>query len=268
MKCSTVKDELSRYVEGELPGRLQAAIARHLVACPACHGEAEGYRRAEEALRSLAAVVPAPDLSADLRRRLSAAAPPRPFRWLWAGTALAAVAAAAALLALRAPAPPAPSPVSVGPTAPAVTSSPEQFAAQPVTEEDGALRPTAPPAPSPAGSHRAAASSRRARRLRHDVLPVVSREDVVREAEEGEAVAVPTPRLLDSSTPRPDGVVLLVAAPQPPRPSSGYYGEVTLPDGGTSTYQETVERNAAGEPQSVKIAYQQTPPQAGVGNGG
>jgi hypothetical protein len=263
MKCSTVKDELSRYVEGALPGHAQAAIAQHLAACPACQAEAEGYRRAEEALRSLAAVVPAPDLSADLRRRLSAvSARPRPLRWLGAGTALAAVAAAAALLALRAPAPPAP-PQSVVREPAEARGRPPQFAIQPVTEGDGARRPTAPPAPSPAALRRSSAPPHRVRRAQHDASPAPFPRDAAPKAKEAAAVPIP-----DSRLSIPDGVVLLVAAPEPPRPSSSYYGQVTLPDGATSTYQETVERSAAGEPQSVNIAYQQTPPQAGAGNGG
>jgi hypothetical protein len=271
MKCSTVKDELSRYVEGALPGHAQAAIAQHLAACPACQAEAEGCRRAEGALRSLVTVVPAPDLSADLRRRLSAVGSrPRPLRWLWAGTALAA--AAAALLALRAPVPPAP-PHTVLREPAAAQGRPPQFAIQPVTEGDGARRPTAPPAPSAAALRRSSAPPHRVLRVRHIAPPAASLQDIAPEppGEAADATALHAPRPELAPGPRPPapaGIVLLVAAPQPPRPSSSYYGEVTLPDGAVSSYQETVERNAAGEPQSVKIVCQQTPPQAGAGNGG
>ena len=58
----------------------------------------------------------------------------------------------------------------------------------------------------------------------------------------------------------PKGVVLVVGEPQPVLPSFSYFAQVTLPDGETTTLEQTIQRDAGGLPCTVRISYRQTPP--------
>jgi hypothetical protein len=113
MRCSRVRKQLLDWVEAGLSGRQGAAIAAHLEKCAPCRAEAEELRQAELALRTLASLEAAPDLTADLHRRL-AAPPARSFPRRWAGAGLGAAAALAALALWLAVAPqPASRPIQI-----------------------------------------------------------------------------------------------------------------------------------------------------------
>jgi anti-sigma factor RsiW len=319
MKCSRVRDELIGCVEGDLPREKQAAIVQHLAGCRACQAEAAASRQAEEALRSLSAVVPAPELTGDLRRRLASASPAaRSLRRLWAGAALAAAAAVAALLLLH-PSTPAPraivanttgargqSPRGSLPVA-GVRQSPDNsdLASGSVTPsptlgrgpggEVGAGRlaaahqgSAASPQPFPQKVVVAHAAQRHdARRPTSPFRPSPARPDVqgvaqVRPAPSGEAapgVARPVGAASDGRdsrlstfdsrpSPVPDGVILLVGAPEPPSPPASYHFEVSFPDGSTSMREQTVDRTSAGDARIVQLTYRETQAAATVRNGG
>ncbi len=94
MRCEDIQEKLSAYAAGELPPEGRDVVGAHLRECHQCRREADAVERAEAALAMLGAAEAAPDLSADLRRRLEARLRRRP-RW-----ALPAIAAAGALLAV------------------------------------------------------------------------------------------------------------------------------------------------------------------------
>jgi hypothetical protein len=56
------------------------------------------------------------------------------------------------------------------------------------------------------------------------------------------------------------GVIVLLGRPKPILPSSSCYLEVSFPDGGKSITDQSVERDAAGRPRAVQIAYENTSP--------
>lgn len=94
--------KLSSYVDGDLSEGERAALARHLVACPACTSALAGLIRVVEQARALPDRQPDTDLWAGIAERI-VEAPPRPLdarrlgrRWSFTLTELAAAALAIA----------------------------------------------------------------------------------------------------------------------------------------------------------------------------
>jgi hypothetical protein len=56
----------------------------------------------------------------------------------------------------------------------------------------------------------------------------------------------------------PAGIILILGEPQPVLPSGSCYIEVTRPDGGRSSANQVIERDSAGRPRAMEIAYQNT----------
>jgi len=257
MRCRAVQHRLSQYLDGELSAREQAAIAAHLEDCADCRAEADAFRRAEGALRTLSVVERAPELSGDLWQRLARPAR-RGRRWAWGGAVVAAAAIAIALLVSLRPAarttlppPPttksAPAQVAVEPleARPAIEGLPQRPAASqaPKTKRRIARRPAATPATTPG---------------------VESAEALA--PEQGKAPGSQV-ALAQQEEPR-YGIVLLLGEPEPVLPSSSCYLEVSFPDGAKSILDQAVERDAAGEPRSIMLAYERIAPDAAVPNQG
>jgi hypothetical protein len=279
MNCRGIRRRLSEYLDGELPAPQQAAIAAHLEVCAGCREEAEGFRRAGEALRTLSAVEVAPDLTTDLHRRLAAPAARRS-RLGWASAAaVAAVGIAIGCLVWLSPPPPAPGPLRArrDVAAPQVAIEPPEQAL-PVTEEQ-------PEVEAPRELYRAPVQVVTSEKEAEQPVPVdvlLSRESDEMDlpsAEERPVVAGvveeprPAPRELTRALGRRSeaeyGVVLLLGRPEPVLPSSYCYLEVSFPDGTKSILDQSVERDAGGEPRVVQLSYQQVSPETeSVNQGG
>jgi hypothetical protein len=295
MKCRGVRERLSEYVDGELADAERAAIAAHLSVCAGCREEAEGFRRAGEALKTLSAVEVAPDLTSDLHRRLAAPAARR-FRVAWVGVGVAAAAGAAACLlwlGLRTPAPVPPLVRTDVAAHQVVIERPEPVL--PLTEELPEAETPKEPYRAPvqvaairdeteeagtvevAGALSWAIETALVLAEETDPLPVDEAALVLAD----EMPVVPT----DVEEPRPAlreprqalartseaeyGVILLLGPPEPILPSSRCYLEVSFPDGAKSIVDQTVERDAAGEPRVVQLSYQQVLPKTeSVNQGG
>jgi hypothetical protein len=263
MNCRSVRRRLSEHLDGELPAPEQAAIAAHLEVCAGCRDELEAFRRAGEALKTLSAVEVAPDLTSDLRRRLAAPAARR-FRVGWVGAAVVAVGLAIGCLlwlSPRAPSP-GPPPARTDVAAPQVVIEPAEPVV-PLTED-------LPEAETPKEPYRApvqivsnqdeaelAGHLDEERRERpEEEMALVSAEDTP---------AAPTdvegPRRAVSRRPGTEyGVILLLGPPEPILPSSRCYLEVSFPDGAKSIVDQSVERDAGGQPRVVQLSYQQVSP--------
>ena len=250
MKCSKAQARLTQYLDGELTGKVQAAIARHLEGCVACRRELESLRAADDALQLLAAVEPAPDLTSDLRRRLDSV-PAGGARWapaaLAAGVAVLLVLLCIRLVTPRAPLPePRPSPAQEAPAQ--VATRPPPPAPEPAHLEPQLPAPIAhtttarPPARRPADA------------------PSAPSEPSPHEAPPAETTEPPMPAPVETAS-VPVGLLLILGESQPVLPSSYCYLAVTRPDGNSSILSQTVERDAAGEPRVVQIIYQETAPE-------
>jgi len=272
MKCQAVSNNLIAYLDGELPQHERAAIAEHLAVCADCRREAAAFGQAQDALRALNVVETAPDLTADLHRRLAARVV-RVLSWRWAYGAVAAAAVSAALLFLLYPR--APSTHRISP--------PLGIAAQPTTAEPKVEPKAQQPVPPPAGREASpqpafareprpgAVSKRRpSRPMRHriarrplpqatetlapDLSPAVT---FLAEPAEAQALEVPV------------GIILVLGTPEPAPPFSSCYIEVSLPDGTKSVREQAVERDDTGEVRAIRIAYERVAPEApGPNQGG
>jgi len=287
MNCEAVGRKLSEYLEGDLRGPERAAVAAHLETCTGCRAEAAALRRAHTALEMLATVEVAPDLTEDLHRRLAAAARRR-FRLAWIGPAAAVAAAAAVgacLLWLGHPAPaPRPAPSRSPAVAPRMTVERRESVAPVIVKEpervDSHSRHRSPPqvtervlglgweAPSievveaPATEAVEAPTTEATEKPATEVMEASLRDESdwpVFVRRRAAPVEKPVPRF---------GVVLLLGEPEPILPSSYCYLEVSLPDGAKSIVDQTVERDAAGEPRAVQISYQQIASEAEALNQG
>jgi len=257
MKCQRVKERLLDYLDGEIPLEERTQIAAHLEGCEGCREEEAAFDHAEEALLGLAEAEGAPDLMADLHERLDSSRRGRPVL-RWAALPLAAAAAAAVLLWARPQAGPIEpagrnTPAAVKPQLeaappPAVALAPEKA----VTPPSRRLRQTAL---RPAHERRAESRAIAARPPSVQIVP-----------EESAALESPSDER-ENATP-PDGVILLVGAPRKPAQFSSYAVEVSLPDGGKSIIERVIERDEAGQPKSVRIAYRQIAPPGAENNGG
>ena len=249
MKCRDVRRKLVEYAEASLPLGEKAEVESHLETCARCRAERAALDRAETALRALAAVETAPELTADLHHRLAAGRPPRRFIWVWAGVGVAAVAVTVGLLARLHSTTPAhhrkpPSaqmamrPAPVAPTPPPVSVAPA----------DQQPQRTSKPRPPRHHPHHA-----------RDVAPVRSTppESAVAEA------PAPQPEPIPETAPNaPIGVILLIGTPRETAPVSSYHVEISFPDGAKSMREQVVERDENDRPRAVRIACDHTAPGA------
>ncbi len=75
MKCHEVQENLSAWMDGEVPEGLGQRLADHLAGCPACQAELEALERLDIALAGLEVPVPR-GLAAKVSRRLPRPASP------------------------------------------------------------------------------------------------------------------------------------------------------------------------------------------------
>jgi anti-sigma factor RsiW len=114
MKCESVREKLTAYLDGELEGERGSAVRGHLRGCEACRQIASDEAALRDGLRALPTLDPPPSLWAGVQARLAAAevadserpAWRRALGWLRShapqlGLASAALAAAAVLLVVR-----------------------------------------------------------------------------------------------------------------------------------------------------------------------
>ena len=92
-RCENVQSHLLSYLDDELDTPERSLIEYHLAQCSTCRAEMAAFERAEAALGSASAMIPAPgDLRSDFYARLEQSRrTPAPIRW---GFALPAVACA------------------------------------------------------------------------------------------------------------------------------------------------------------------------------
>jgi len=55
MRCKKVKESLTAFLDGELPGRLEERIQEHLAACPGCEAERKALERLRYAVEGMEA---------------------------------------------------------------------------------------------------------------------------------------------------------------------------------------------------------------------
>jgi|UniRef100_A0A7C3SJE3 anti-sigma factor RsiW len=84
MKCKKVQDNLSAYLDGEVPEPLSRELEAHLQTCAECQKELAWFRRLERALAALSAPAP-PEIAEKIISRLQP--PARPW---WRSLSLAA----------------------------------------------------------------------------------------------------------------------------------------------------------------------------------
>ena len=77
MKCSEVQENLSAWLDGEVPEGLHQRLADHVAGCPACRAELDVLERLDAALAGLEVPVPQ-GLAAKVNQRL-----PRPAASPW-----------------------------------------------------------------------------------------------------------------------------------------------------------------------------------------
>jgi hypothetical protein len=103
MRCATVRELLTEYLESRLEERLQQDVARHLVDCSRCAQELETLQIAVRALHELTPEPAPPGFAEGVSRQLQSPAPPwapryRGLSWkpaAWVAPALAASAVVA-----------------------------------------------------------------------------------------------------------------------------------------------------------------------------
>ncbi len=89
MKCETVCEHLSAYLDGELSPELRTVVEDHLADCPACARQCEELRQTAALLGTLPRVNAPADLLAEINEYMArqslldhaAPAPPRPRRF-------------------------------------------------------------------------------------------------------------------------------------------------------------------------------------------
>lgn len=101
------REDLTAWIDGELPAEAAAAVAARIARDPAWAAEAERLRHARDAVRALG-TTPAPGgFADDVLARLDDT-PTTSTPWPWVGGAIAIAAAVVLWLAIPAPTPPAP----------------------------------------------------------------------------------------------------------------------------------------------------------------
>ena len=73
MKCETVREQLTSYLDGEIDDDRGSAIRGHLRGCDACRGAASDEALLRDGLRQLPPVDPPASLWAGVQRQLAAA---------------------------------------------------------------------------------------------------------------------------------------------------------------------------------------------------
>lgn len=258
MKCRIIRQRLVEYVEDSLPPGERADIEAHLATCAACRAEAVALQRAENALRRLGVIEPAPEV-ADVRHLHPVPRPGGRTRWVWAGVCLAAAAVVLTILmwphaAQRQPSPSSSANVAMK-TEPTAPSRPDQ------------VPEVAPPAPPPAPivvveRRHPARPSPTPRRIVERLKPAPS---VAPEPPAPEIVPhepeVPAPVVTAQESEAPAGLILLIGEPRESPPSSSYHVEISFPDGERSVVERSVERNADNQAQAIRIAYERSGPE-------
>jgi hypothetical protein len=251
MKCRSVRHKLTAHIEDALPPDERAQVDEHLSTCAQCRAEMAALVRAEKALRQLAAIETAPELTADLHHRLASRPPVRRFTWVWAGAGVIVIAVA--IMVLEWPHSKAPMPRP--------RSHPARIAARLPSSLP------APPAVSPLAAKPAAPASKP--KLRHRAhrgrgVPFAHPAPMVAEAPQPQPEAV-----AEGPAQAPIGIILLIGVPQESAPVSSYHVEISFPDGATSMREQVVERDAHDRPRAVRIARDYTAPGApSPGQGG
>ncbi len=250
-------------------------------------GEAEEWLSVEAALSALARVERAPELSADLRRRI-AGTPARRFGWAWVA-AVGIMAAGLGLVTMwpreARPLPPRHSQVARGasgghrPAASLKIASPIVVGEQGHPSED-TDRPAKRLARTWPSSHSRRAvpegsSSGAGFQPAEGCVSSPDHEGVTAGSAQVAAKDLPAAgpqvenlRHYEEGRQPTEGVILVLGEPEPVLPSGSYYAEVTLADGTRTVREQTVERDAAGRPQAIRISYEQTVAGTAVQQGG
>jgi len=72
MSCARIRDDLSAWLDGELPVARAAAVAAHVDTCAACRAHSNALRGVDQALGAVSLPELRPDALAELRRRVAA----------------------------------------------------------------------------------------------------------------------------------------------------------------------------------------------------
>jgi hypothetical protein len=257
MLCNKVREKIAERFGADSAYPPGEETAAHLAACELCREEQEQVLLAEAALRLLGEKQPAPDLAADLSRRLDREKVYRGRRALkpalWAATGAAALLLAGGLILLR----------PAGPVA--EKANPSRAVAAP---ENPAAKPIFPAVPREAAAmlppkvNRAAVPAITPKPARAAALPKIARPKAMA------APAVAPAQLVEVEDHRaPENIVLLVDSPQP-KQSSSYLIELSRTDGSKSVRGGSIERDQAGRPLTVQIISWDTPPEKGKVEGG
>jgi len=262
MKCRIAQQGLIEYAEDSLPPGERADVEAHLIVCAACRAEVAALQRAENALRKLSVIEPAPE-SADVLRRHPAPRCARRLGWAGAGAGLA-VALVVLTLLVWPHATTQPAPSRSPSTNVAMKAEPAE---PPAPDEAAAAAPAKSPASPPAvveqlpakSSHRPPAPRRIVQRQK----PALS---AIPEPPTSEPVPagppLPEPVAAHRRDEAPAGIILLIGESRKSAPSSSYYAEISFPDGAKSVVEQTVERDADNQARVIRVAYERTGPEA------
>lgn len=272
MTCGAVREKLIEYAAGELAQDETQVVAEHLAACAKCRAEVEAFRRAEEALAALRVVEAAPELSADLDRRISARQDgSRRWAWAAAGAVALALVVAAVLLWPRGEQVERPGLDQRPPTraAEAERAAPRPMPSRaPATEAPSGERIVVPAPVEPAVVAPRRPAQTAAPRLVADSPPV---ESGPLPAESLPVTPADTPRVssLETVDEAPtSGLLLLLGGPQPARPLPEVHLDISFPDGSRSVFDQRAPRGAEGEARAVHVTYEYMAPQMGLPQNG
>jgi len=277
MRCREVTEKLSAYAAGDLPSDEQQTVEAHLRGCRQCRRDAEAATRSEETLAMLGAVEAAPDLSADLSRRLEAPLRRRP-RWASvAATAVILLAFLGSLWLIRprdVARPTAPRPAVVANIPPEVeaanaiaeTMTPpsqcpeddQEPEAQPTLDGPGIRQRPVAVAAHPAPLQTAVDSPTSWGTGEEPAPP--STPEATEPTELRRADEVRSLLLRDAVRRRAlakSGIVFLVGTPAEEPQAKAYYVEITLPDGTQSVVEHGSVQDVAGEGALVPAVLQQ-----------
>ncbi len=98
MSCDEIREKLSLYLEGELPGPEREALDRHLAACAACTETLSLLREVAAGLSRVEEVEPPPHLARKIQSAIAEKARNKRARPAWWGSWAPALAAAAVVL--------------------------------------------------------------------------------------------------------------------------------------------------------------------------
>src|ERR1041384_545756 len=98
MNCEQIQDDLSAYVDGELPPARKPEIHAHVAGCPACQRRVAELEKLASGVAAMPQLQPAPRFLADVRRKIQAESEPRTswidwlFRPVWLKVPIEALA--------------------------------------------------------------------------------------------------------------------------------------------------------------------------------